>query len=107
MDHQTSSSRPLKVDSQRQTWQTSSEHVNKVFVLSGRAWEYSPTYLCATPKGYSAEFGLKTGVDLWSGIGYGLRGRYGSVRTYLLFQFQMSKKEKEICEFEWIALLLL
>ena len=47
-------------------------------------------------------FGLKTGVDFWSGIGYGFRGHYGSVRTYLLFQFQMSKNEKEICQFEWV-----
>ena len=28
------------------------------------------------------------------------RGNYGSVWTYLSFQFQVSKKEKEICEFE-------
>ena len=32
--------------------------------------------------------------------GYGFQGNYGKVRTYLLFQFQMSKKEREICEFE-------
>ena len=43
-----------------------------------------------------------TAVDFWSGIGYGFRRHYGSVRTYLLFQFHMSKKEKEICQFEWI-----
>ena len=36
----------------------------------------------------------------WSGIGYGCRGNYGSVWTYLSFQFQISKKEREICEFE-------
>ena len=36
----------------------------------------------------------------WSGIGYGCRGNYGSVGTYLSFQFQISKKEREICEFE-------
>ena len=35
-----------------------------------------------------------------SGIGFGFRRNYGSVRTYLSFQFQMSKKEREICEFE-------
>ena len=36
----------------------------------------------------------------WSGIGYGFRGNYGSVWTYLSFQFKMSKKslrKKEKC----------
>ena len=28
----------------------------------------------------------------WTGIGHGFRGNYGSVRTYLSFQFKMSKK---------------
>ena len=36
----------------------------------------------------------------WFGIRYGFRGYYGSVWTYLLFQFQKSKKEVEKCEFE-------
>ena len=36
----------------------------------------------------------------WPGIGCGFRGNYGSVWAYLLFQFQMGKKEREICEFE-------
>ena len=36
----------------------------------------------------------------WSGIGYGFRGNYGSVWTYLSFQFQVTKNEIEICEFE-------
>ena len=35
-----------------------------------------------------------------SGIGYGFRGNYGSVLMYLSFQLQISKKEREICEFE-------
>ena len=46
---------------------------------------------------------MKTSVDFWSGIGCSLQGNYGSVRTYLSFQFQMSlerKKEREKCEFE-------
>ena len=30
----------------------------------------------------------------WSGIGYGFRGYYRSVWTYLSFQFQINKKEK-------------
>ena len=34
------------------------------------------------------------------GIGYCFRRNYGSVWTYLSFQFQMSKKEKEIWEFK-------
>ena len=33
---------------------------------------------------------------LRSGIGYGFPENYGSVWTYLSFQFQMSKKEREI-----------
>ena len=47
-------------------------------------------------------FGHKMGIDcpFWSGIGYGFRGNYGSVWTYLSFQFQMSKKERGIFEFE-------
>ena len=36
----------------------------------------------------------------WSGIVHGFRGNLGGVRTYLSFQFQMSKKEREICEYE-------
>ena len=36
----------------------------------------------------------------WSGIGYGFRGKYGSVWRYLSFQFQMTKKEREIREIE-------
>ena len=38
-------------------------------------------------------------IDL-SGIGYGFRGNNGRVWTYLSFQFQMKKKEREICETE-------
>ena len=47
-----------------------------------------------------------------SGIGCGFRGNCRSVWTYLSFQFQMSKKEREICEFEmdfknfWICALI-
>ena len=36
----------------------------------------------------------------WSGIGYGFRGNYGSVWTYVWFQLQMTKNEREIQEFE-------
>ena len=36
----------------------------------------------------------------WSGIGYGLWGNYGSVWTYVWFQLQMTKNEREIQEFE-------
>ena len=31
-------------------------------------------------------------IFFWSGIGYGFRGNYGIVWTYLSFQFKMSKK---------------
>ena len=56
--------------------------------------------------GILRRFGLKTGIHFAQfslesqRIRYGFRGNYGSVRTYLSFQFQMSKKEREICEFE-------
>ena len=52
--------------------------------------------------GILRRFGLKTGIHFAhfslesQGIGYGFRGNYGSVWTYLSFQFQMSKKEREI-----------
>ena len=49
--------------------------------------------------GFLRRFGLKTGMHR-SGIGYGFRGNYVSVLTYLSFQFQMSKKEREIWEFK-------
>ena len=44
--------------------------------------------------------GLKMGMHFahafWSGIGYGFWGNYGSVWTYLSFQFQMYTKERDI-----------
>ena len=39
-------------------------------------------------------------LGLESGIGYGFWGNYGIVWTSLSFQFQMSKRERKICEFE-------
>ena len=42
----------------------------------------------------------------WSGVGYDFRGNYGSVWTYLWFQFQMSKNEFEMA-FKKSFLLLL
>ena len=40
-------------------------------------------------------------APFWSENGYGLRGNYGSVRTYLLLQFQMNtEKERVIYEFD-------
>ena len=60
--------------------------------------------ICAAPSGWVlAPFWSENGYTLspfWSGIGYGFRGNYWSVLTYLSFQFQMSKKERGICEFE-------
>ena len=53
--------------------------------------------------GFLRRLGLKTGIhfcSFWSGIGYGFRGNYGKIWTYLSFQFRMSKKEREICELE-------
>ena len=47
--------------------------------------------------------------SFWSGIGYAFRGNYGSVWTYLSFQFQMNQRERVICEFQmdcWVTFLL-
>ena len=38
----------------------------------------------------------------WSEIGYGFRENYGSVWTHLSLQFQINKKEIEICELEML-----
>ena len=43
---------------------------------------------------------VNTLCSFWSGIGLSFRGNYGSVWTFLSFQFQMSKKEREICDFQ-------
>ena len=51
-------------------------------------------------------FGLKTSIGFahFAGIGYGIRGNYGSVRTYFLsFQFQTGVRNKEKCaNSKWI-----
>ena len=63
----------------------------------------SVTYRYVPPRSVGAlrRFSLKTGIDFAHfGIGCGFQGNYGSVRTYSLFQFQMSKKEIELCQFE-------
>ena len=48
------------------------------------------------PWGFKGRFGLKTDID----FAYKFLGNYGSVWTYLSFQFQMNKKERKICKFE-------
>ena len=60
------------------------------------------TALCKGRVGVLGLFGLKTLCPIWSGIGYGFRGNYGSIHewTYLSFQFQMNKNEVEMGEFE-------
>ena len=55
--------------------------------------------------GFLRRSGLKTGIDFphfgpESKIWYGFPGNFESVRKYLLFQFQMSSEEREICQFE-------
>ena len=49
-------------------------------------------------------FALKTGIH-FAHFGlelgrYSFRGNHGDECMYLLFQFQMIRKEREICEFE-------
>ena len=53
--------------------------------------------------GFLGLFGLKTGIDfahfgLEPGMGFKRAAVAGT--NVFLFQFQMSKKEREICEFE-------
>ena len=65
---------------------------------------YKPYRLCAAPTGtVFGSFWSENGYTLfpfWSGFGYGFQGNYGSVWKYLSFQFQMNKKEIEICQIE-------
>ena len=55
---------------------------------------------CSKRVWFLRRIGLKMGMHFahafWSGIGYGFWGNYGSVWTYLSFQFQMYKKERDI-----------
>ena len=43
----------------------------------------------------------KVFAPFWSEKRYGFQGNCGSVRTYLSFQFQMSKKEKKYANSKW------
>ena len=61
------------------------------------------SHICmATPSGrvFTPFWCENTLCSFWSGIGLSFRGNYRSVWTFLSFQFQMSKKEREICEFQ-------
>ena len=75
-------------------------------ISPGGTPHYKPYIGMCRPKGYP--FSDQTAqkpyrlCPFWSGIGYGFRGKYESVWTNLSFQFQMCKKEREICEFERI-----
>ena len=65
---------------------------------------YKPCSMCH-PKGYRLwAFLVWKQVDtfcpFWSGMGYGFRGNYGNILTYLSFEFQVNKKEIEIYKFE-------
>ena len=67
----------------------------------GRVLSYiSHISMCRAQRvGFWSENGYRL-CSFWSGIGFVFQGNNGSVRMYLLFQFQMSKKEREICKFE-------
>ena len=80
-------------------------HPGDIFWAGGGGSPLSKPYRYVPPHrvGGFASFWSENGYTLcpfWSGIGYGFRGNYGSVWTFLSFQFQMSKKEREICEFQ-------
>ena len=74
------------------------------YIHPGGGWGTPLCKLCAAPSGsLFAPFWSANGYTLrpfWSGMGYGFWGNYGSEWTYLSFQFQMIKKEREICKFE-------
>ena len=65
---------------------------------------YKPhRYVLHQRVGFFRRFWSENGYTLcsfWSGIGYVFQGNNGRICTYLLFQFQMSKKERKIYEFE-------
>ena len=63
-----------------------------------KPYRYVPPHRVAVFALFWSENGY-TICPFWSGIEYGFRGNFGNVRTFLSFQFQMSKKESEICEF--------
>ena len=52
------------------------------------------------PYRYVPRQGVWFFAPFWSEIGYYFRENYGSVWTYLSFQFKMREEEREICEFE-------
>ena len=67
----------------------------KCLYYLGPGGGYSPRYLCATLKGF-AWFWTENECRLWSfwsGIGYGFRGHYGSVRT--CFSSKLIRKKKK------------
>ena len=77
------------------------EFVRYLDFLPGDISLYEP-YKYVKDMVFALFWSIKNGYTLrsfWFGIGYGFRGNYWSVRTYLSFQFQMNKKEKEKCEF--------
>ena len=85
---------------------------NEIWFFPRIAISSRPFFKIASPVSYGrdAPDKISGGVLVWkrvytlplsrSGIGYGFRGNYGCLWTYLSFQFQMSKKEREICEFD-------
>ena len=68
----------------------------------GRGTPLYKPYMFVSPQrvGFLSRFGLKTGISpLFARIGgYGFRGNFGSVWTYLSFQFQMYANSKCILE---------
>ena len=78
---------------------------NRPVFLTGGTPLYK-LYRCVPPHrvGFLRRLGLKTGMHFahfgLDRIGYGFWGNCGSIWTYWSFQFQMSKKEREIWEFE-------
>ena len=61
-------------------------------------------WVCAAPTGRVLLFWSENGYrfcPIWSGIGYGFsREPRECMKVQFTFQFQISKKGREICEFE-------
>ena len=92
-------------------------HRNGTYLILTTDWllsNYNPTpggtplykpYRYVPPQrvGFLRRFGLKTSIDFdHFGLESGLifKGTTGMYERIYFFQFQMSKKEREICEFE-------
>ena len=87
-------------------WTTQQSFIRKAFTPPPpRVLPLCKPYRYVPPQrvGFLPRFGLKTSIDFAHfGLESGLifKGTTGVYERIYFFQFQMSKKEREICEFE-------